>query len=69
MTNEEKYEENLKNWEWIKNLTREESDELKLTHWRPSRYGLFKCKHCGEETIKRPSTYNNTLFKKCECRI
>ncbi len=69
MTNEKKYEENLKNWEWIKNLTREESDELKLTHWRPSRYGLFKCKHCGEETIKRPSTYNNTLFKKCECRI
>lgn len=58
MTNEEKYELNKQNWTWIRNLTREEKEEM---GWTEVTRGLYKCNKCGSEKAIINSNFKRRL--------
>lgn len=62
-----KHEENLKNWEYIGNMSKEEYErEGYKKQYRPSLRGKYKCKHCGNIKFIDNHGFKNKVTK-CDC--
>lgn len=58
MTDKEKYELNKQNWTWVRNLTREEKEEMGLGQ---SIRGIYRCNVCDKEKFIVNSNFKRRL--------